>query len=211
MPHSARGSANPPADCSPTASRALVSPRPWNPITTGCSASRRRERADLVIGAIPTGAVGRGRVELACPDAESGGFDLGDGVGQVLLGRRVPAYHVALEEPQFHLARHRTRRLPPGMGVDLELEALGRLAVGVPLLRDFTRLVVDDHRPRQVFVDPVVTAADLVVAEGEAELLLHVRRLNPGRLFLMPEAGERLPARRLARLLVLAGEEALGR
>src|SRR5437660_4297002 len=210
MPRSARGSANPPANCSLTASRALVLPRPWSPTTTDCSASRRRERADLVIGAVPAGAVGRGRVELARPDAEGGCLDLDDGVGQVFLGRRVSADHVALEEPQFHLARHRARRFPPGIGVDLELEALGRLAVCVPLLCYLARLVVDDHRPRQVFVDPVVTAADLVIAEAEAELFLHVRRLDPSRLFLMPEARERLPPRRLARLLVLTREEALG-
>src|SRR5207249_1494184 len=45
--------------------------------------------------------------------------------------------------------------------------------------------------------------------EAEREILLDVRRLHARRLFLVPEARERLAAGRLARLLVLPGEEAL--
>ena len=63
--------------------------------------------------------------------------------------------------------------------------------------------------PSGRLVHPVEAAAHPRRAQREAELALHRARLVPRRLLLVVEARQRVHARPLALLLVLAGEEAL--
>ena len=93
--------------------------------------------------------------------------------------------------------------------VDLELQALLRALVGLLLVGDVARLVVDDHEPDRRLVHAVEAAAHPGRPQREAELPLDVGRLAARGLLLVLEARQRRPARRLALLLVLPGEEAL--
>src|SRR6266850_6899556 len=62
---------------------------------------RRRERADLVVGARATGAPRGCGVEASGPNARSGRFDGGDGLFEVMRRRSVAADDVRVDEAQL--------------------------------------------------------------------------------------------------------------
>src|SRR5262245_27203228 len=169
------------------------------------------ERADLVIGATAAGAKGRRGVEASGADADGGGLHGGDRLLEVGDGRRVAAHNVRVDEAQLEPLGQGAGHLLPGQRVHLQLEAIRHAAVGVLLPRELAGLVVDDDRAEDVLVHSVVSPAHAVRVDREDEFLFHPARFGALGFLVIPEPPERLAPGRLARLFVLAGQEALGR
>src|SRR5947199_3278217 len=133
---------------------------------------RRRERTDLVVGAVAAGAPRRCGVEAPGADAGRRRLDGVDRPVDVAPGRRVPADDVRVDEAQLEALGQRAGHLLPRQRVHLQLEALGHAAVGVLLAVDLGRVVVDDDRAQKILVHPIVSPAHEVGAEREAKVFL---------------------------------------
>src|ERR1700730_3437665 len=164
---------------------------------------------DLVVGAIATDHVTGSGLEAPRADAAGRGQDDLAGRVQVSVHGLVAPDEPGLQETELDARGQPPRHLLLGQRVHLELEAVLRSLVGLLLLRDVARLVVDDDEALGRLVHAVESPAHPRRPQGEAELALHLAGLLPGGLLFMIEARERLHPRALALLLVLAREEAL--
>src|SRR5438552_4380238 len=164
---------------------------------------------DLLVGAIATGRVTGGGVEAPRADTAGRGQDGLAGLVQVFVHGLVAPDEPGLQETELHARGQPARHLLLGQRVHLELEAVLRALVGLLLLRDVARLVVDDDEALGRLVHAIESPADFRRPQGEAELALHLAGLLPRGLLLVIEARERLHPGALALLLVLAREEAL--